>query len=252
MYFLLIHVIIKLVNIMITSLDNKRIKEVCKLSDKKYRYDNKLFVVEGSHLVEEAYKNNILLYSFGTKEYDYPNYEMVSDSVMKKLSNLTNTPSIIGVCKFIDKKEVFGNTLILDGIQDPGNLGTIIRSAVAFSIDTIVLSNDTVDLYNTKVLRATEGMLFNINIIIDDLETIIPKLKNDGYTIYGTDVVNGIDIKDVKKDNKYAIIMGNEGNGIKSNIKALTDKNIYIKMNSKCESLNVAVSTSIILYELSR
>ena len=94
-------------------------------------------------------------------------------------------------------------------------------------------------------------MIFNMNIIRDNICDVINMLKENNYTIYGTNVINGIDIKDVKKDEKYAIIMGNEGNGISKEVSSLVDKNIYIKMNENCESLNVAVSASIILYELS-
>ena len=111
---------------------------------------------------------------------------------------------------------------------------------------------DTVDLYNSKVIRSTQGMIFNMNIIRDDISNTIKLLKDNGYIIYGTNVTNGIDIKDVKNDEKYAIIMGNEGNGISPEVSSLVDKNIYIKMNEKCESLNVAVATSILLYELDR
>ena len=95
-------------------------------------------------------------------------------------------------------------------------------------------------------------MNFHLNIIRDNILDIIDDLRDNNYTIYGTDVVNGVDIKDVKKDGKYAIIMGNEGNGISPEVKEIVDKNIYINMNDKCESLNVGVSASIILYELSK
>jgi TrmH family RNA methyltransferase len=171
---------------------------------------------------------------------------------MKKLSSLDNVPTHLAVCKKITPRDIQGNVLILDGVQDPGNLGTIIRSCVAFNINNLVLSNETVDLYNSKVIRSTQGMIFNINIIRDDLEKVINNLKDNNYTIYGTNVINGIDVKDVKNNEKYAIILGNEGNGISNEINDLVDKNIYIKMNDKCESLNVAVSGSIILYELNK
>ena len=161
--------------------------------------------------------------------------------------------NIVGVCEIVDNKiNLDSNVIILDGVQDPGNLGTIIRSAVAFNVKNIVLSKTSVDLYNTKVLRGCQGMNFHLNIIRDDILDIIDDLKDNNYTIYGTDVVNGIDIKDVKKTGKYAIIMGNEGNGISDEVKDVVDKNIYIKMNENCESLNVGVSASIILYELSK
>ena len=115
---------------------------------------------------------------------------------MKKLSDNPSIPKIMAV---VNKKEstIKGNKiLLLDRLQDPGNLGTIIRSAVAFNFDTIILSNDTVDLYNSKVLRSTQGMLFNINILRQDLTNVINELKNNNYTIYGTKVDNGYDVKE--------------------------------------------------------
>ena len=236
---------------MITSTTNNKIVEVSKLNNKKYRKEYGLFLVEGEHLVEEAYKNNLLKEVYSLYETNYPNNYVVTENVMRKISNLDSIPNIVGVVKKIEEKEIGNKLLILDNIQDPGNLGTIIRSSVAFSIDTIVLSNDTVDVYNPKVIRATEGMLFNINIITRDLIPFIKSIKNE-YKIYGTNVVNGKELKSIEKIEKYAIIMGNEGKGLKEEIQDLCDENIYIKMNKKCESLNVGVATSIILYELNR
>ena len=239
---------------MIESINNEQIKEIRKLNDKKYRDESNLFLVEGDHLVKEAYKAGYLKKLILTEDiYDFDVEKLlVTDKVIKSISELNNT-KVIGVCsKLSNKLDLSKNVLILDGVQDPGNLGTIIRSCVAFNINNLVLSNETVDLYNSKVIRSTQGMIFNINIIRDDLENTIKLLKDNNYTIYGTNVVNGIDAKDVKKDKKYAIILGNEGNGISNKINTLVDKNIYIKMNDKCESLNVAVSGSIILYELNK
>ena len=232
---------------MITSVDNKKIIEVSKLNNKKYRTD--YFLVEGEHLVEEAYKKGILKEVYSLNEVDYPNTFIVNEKVMRKISNLDTIPNIVGVCKKIEEKELGNKLLILDNIQNPGNLGTIIRSAVAFNIDTIILSNDTVDLYNPKVIRATEGMIFNINIISRDLYSFINSIKSE-YKIYGTNVKDGINVKNVAKSEKYAIIMGNEGKGVKKELQELCDENIYIDMNPLCESLNVGGATSIILYEL--
>ena len=234
----------------ITSIDNKKVKELCKLYDRKYRKDSDLFIVEGKHLVAEAYKHGLLKEVYSLEEVDYDNVTLVSDAVMKKITSLTSIPSMIGVCKKIKEKEIGNRILILDNIQDPGNLGTIIRSAVAFSIDTIVLSSDTVDLYNPKVIRATQGMLFSVNIIIRDLIPFVPTLKD--YKKYTTNVVCGTELKSVEKSNKYAIIMGNEGQGVNKDLALECDEAIYINMNPLCESLNVAVATSIILYEFSR
>lgn len=235
---------------MITSVENKKIKEISKLNNRKYRKEMGLFIVEGEHLVEEAYKHNLLESVYSLDETDYPDSEIVSENVMRKLSNLDTIPNIIGICKFKEEKELGNKILVLDDIQDPGNLGTIIRSAVAFNIDSIILSKETVDLYNPKVLRATQGMIFNMNIITRDLVPFISLLKEDNYKIYSTNVINGKEVKTIEKEDKYAIIMGSEGRGVKKEIEDMSDANIYIKMNPLCESLNVGVATSIILYEL--
>ncbi len=238
---------------LITSLENKKIKSYIKLKNKKYRDLEKLFLIEGEHLVNEAIKSNLLVdllvledtmvnYSF---EYTY-----VSFNVMKKLSNMDSIPKMIGVVKFLDNKNKFGDkVLLLDDVQDPGNLGTIIRSSLAFGVKDIVLNLNSVDLYNDKVIRSSQGMIFKMNIIRLDLEKIIPELKNDGYLILGTNVLNGTDVRDIEA-RKYALVMGNEGSGVKPEISNLCDSNLYIKMNDNVVSLNVGVATSILLYEL--
>ena len=232
---------------MIESVNNERIKEYSKLNTKKYRDESGLFIVEGEHLVEEALKKTQAVEIFSLDD----KHTQVSEAVMRKLSNLNTPPRILAVCKKLKEEEIKGNILILDGIQDPGNLGTIIRSAVAFGIDTIVTSLDTVDFYNVKTLRASEGMVFNINIVEKDLNELLPELKNT-HRIYTTNVVNGTDVSKLDVDKPYAIVMGNEGNGVKREIADMCDEAIYIPMNSNCESLNVAIATSIILYEFSK
>ena len=239
---------------LIESVDNKKIKTLRKLHQKKYRDEEKKFLIEGIHLVTEAYKagNLLEIILINTEEMDFNvPITYVTANVMKYLSELDTPYNIIGVCSYQKEKEIGNRVLMLDNVQDPGNLGTIIRSSVAFNIDTIYLSNDTVDLYNSKVLRACQGMNFYINIIRDDLKSKIIDLKNKGYKIYTTDVNNGKDLKSIKTTDKYVIIMGNEGNGVSKEISDLADEKIYINMNENCESLNVAVATSIILYELS-
>ena len=232
---------------MIESVNNERIKEYSKLNTKKYRDESGLFIVEGEHLVEEALKKTQAVEIFSLDD----KHTQVSEAVMRKLSNLNTPPRILAVCKKLKEEEIKGNILILDGIQDPGNLGTIIRSAVAFGIDTIVTSLDTVDYYNVKTLRASEGMVFNINIVEKDLNELLPELKNT-HRIYTTNVVNGTDVSKIDVNKPYAIVMGNEGNGVKREIADMCDETIYIPMNNNCESLNVAIATSIILYEFSK
>ena len=152
------------------------------------------------------------------------------------------------VCYKKKELEIGNRIIILDGIQDPGNLGTIVRSAVAFNFDSVILSKECVDLYNPKVIRSTKGMLFNMNILVKDLEVFLPMLDN--YVIYGTDVVNGSNIHDIDVPLKMGLVIGNEGRGISDKIKKLCHKFIYIDMNNKCESLNASVAASILMYEV--
>ena len=169
-------------------------------------------------------------------------------SIMKKLSSQTSSTKIIGVAKLLEEKEIEGNILLLDNLQDPGNLGCIIRSACAFNFKTIILSNTCVDLYNPKVIRATEGMLFHVNIIRGNLLDIIKNLSKD-YLLVTTDVCNGKDIKTLKYKN-IAIVIGNEGSGVSEEVSSLCQEKVNIKMTNVCESLNASVSASILMYEV--
>ncbi len=237
----------------ITSKDNRKIKDLSKLLNKKYRDIENKFLVEGFHLVEEASKSNKLLEIIKTEDcecaIDAPT-TLVTYDVLKKLTNTMTPQKIIGVVSKLDEKEIGNKVLIVDELQDPGNLGTIIRSSVAFNFDTIILSENTVDLYNDKVIRSSEGMLFKINIIKKTTQEAIDYLKNKKYKIYGTKVDGGSNIKNIIFPNKLAFIIGNEGNGVRKEILDLCDEYLYIPMNSDCESLNAAIATSIILYEI--
>ena len=232
---------------MIESVNNEKIKRYSKLNEKKYRDKENMFIVEGEHLVEEALEKGIVIDIFSLEEKE--NSTRVSIEVMKKLSNLSNPPKILAVVKKIEERKINGNVLVLDDIQDPGNLGTIIRSAVSFGIDTIVASKNTVDVYNSKVIRATEGMLFKINYLKRDLVEFI-KANKDTLTFITTDVRTGKDIKDIEIPGNYALIMGNEGNGVSDAVSELVPNKVNIKISEKCESLNVSIATSILLYEL--
>lgn len=238
---------------MIESLKNEKIKFLAKLNDKKYRESNNLFIVEGQYLVEEALKNNYVkeIFLLDGEDNIYGEVTYVTEDILKKVTNLKSIPKVIALCYLLKEQAIKGNVLILDDIKDPGNLGTMIRSAVAFNYQTIIISKESVSLYNPKVIRATEGMLFNINIITDDILPNIEKLKKDNYLIYGTDVNDGVLPENIKKS-KHALIIGSEANGINKEILNLCDKNLYIKMNDKCESLNASISGSILMYELNK
>lgn len=231
----------------ITSMHNDLVKFWVSLKNKKVRDKERKFIVEGDHLIDEARKNNLIEYVISC--IDENTEYFVTKEIMEKISNQQSISYNVAVVNFIPEDAINGNILILDNLQDPGNLGTIIRSATAFNINTIILSDDSVDLYNPKVVRATEGMIFNLNIIRRDLSEIIPVLKNLGYKLIGTDVKKGMDVRNIRKEN-VAIVIGNEGSGMKNETKNMCDEFINIKMMETCESLNAGVAASIIMYEV--
>jgi len=232
---------------MITSVQNAKIKELEKLNNAKYRNEVGLFLVEGPHLVKEARNLGLLVEAYSLK--DLPGYTQVSDNVMKKICNTKTVVSEVGVVKIPSNKGLSDKILILDTIQDPGNMGTIMRSAKAFGFETIILSDGCVDIYNDKVIRSSQGAIFKLNFIKGNLLDIIPTLE--GYDVYGTDVVNGISVEEVDKNKKLAVVMGNEGNGVTKEVRNILKKNIYIPLK-ETESLNVGVAASIIMYELNK
>ena len=242
-----------------TSVQNNRIKEIAKLKEKKYRDQTDLFLVEGEHLIMEAYKSGYLRTLIKEENINFSldvETLIVNDKVLKYISSLKTSVSLIGICNKKEDKVTGNHLLLLDNIQDPGNLGTIIRSAVAFNVDTIILGEDCVDLYNEKVIRATQGLIFNINIIVTNLENLIPELRQNQYKIYATKVTDGKSLKNIEKSEKFAIIMGNEGNGISEEVGKLINRRLYIpnypQERETSESLNVAVATSIVCAEFRR
>lgn len=239
---------------LITSLNNEHIKELLKLKEKKYRDLSNTFLIEGRHLVLEAHREKKIVELILEKDELFPldtNTLYVSSSIMRKLSDLSTPSNVMAVVEKLDEKPIGEKILILDNIQDPGNLGTIIRSAVAFNFDTIVLSPKTVDLYNPKVVRSTQGMMFHTNIIIREPVSFINELKKEGYKIVGTKVTNGVDVRESRTYSHFALIIGNEGKGMSEELSELCDEYLYIKMNDQCESLNAAVAASILMYEIS-
>ena len=239
----------------ITSLDNDKVKYYYKLQKKKYRDLNNEFVVEGEHLVLEAYKagvlKEILILEEEVLPIEVPQIE-VSKEVLKKITSLNTPPKMIGLCEKKIDTTIGKRILILDEIQDPGNMGTIIRSTVAFNIDTIVIGDGCVDVYSPKVIRATQGMIFHVPIVFYSIDKLIPILKELNIKVYATNVKYGEEVKNLTKKEKetFALIIGNEGNGVNPKYLEMSDKFIYIPMNEVVESLNVAIATSIILYEM--
>lgn len=236
----------------ITSVTNNQVKELMKLKQRKFREETGLFIMEGAHLVQEAYMNNALEKVFVRKavmdQYPYPNRIIVSDEVMKKIGETVSLLDIVGVCRMPKEETSLSSKIVmLDGVQDPGNLGTIIRTCVSFGYNDLFVSSGTVDPYNEKVLRSTQGAIFKIHYHKTDLLKQISELKAKGYSVYGTALSNGKPLATFAKKEKIALIFGNEGNGASKEVLAATDKNIFIEMND-FESLNVAVAAGITMY----
>lgn len=232
---------------MITSFDNPKIKYLQKLSQAKYRKQERCFVVEGSHLVEEARKKGVLIeaYSLALQE----GYIQCSEPIMKKIANTDTVVSEIGLCQMLSSNSLTDRILILDCVQDPGNMGALLRSACAFGFQTIFISDGSCDLYNPKVIRASQGAIFKLHFWFGDPVAFIKNLTN--YDIYGTDVRQGVAVQSISKSSHIALILGNEGNGISKEIQSLQLKNLYIPMENT-ESLNVSVAGSILMYELKK
>lgn len=233
---------------MIESLTNSKIKYATKLKKKKYRTLNNQFLVEGEHLLEEAIKSGMFDCLFTTDEsklIEDKSY-LVSEEVFYKLSDLDSRNGVIAICNKPISNTLSDRILILDGVQDPGNMGTLIRSAAAFGFKTII-SEDSVDYYNEKVIRSSQGAVFYTNLTEKNILDFIK--DNPEITYYSTNVHNGKDLKDVNFiDEKIAIILGNEGSGVRKQIQDLVNQNINIPM-LETESLNVGIAGGILMYE---
>ncbi len=185
---------------LITSLDNERVKKYIKLKEKKYRDQTGEFIVEGSHLVLEAYKAGLIKELILEKEAVFPldikDIVYLPMDIINKVSTVETPQTVMALCSKKEENESLGDhILMVDDVQDPGNLGTIIRSAVAFNIDTVILSKNTVDLYNPKTIRATQGMFFHINVIKKDLLEVMKYLDDIDVPVYGTLVEHGEDVR---------------------------------------------------------
>lgn len=232
----------------ITSINNQLVKDTVKLHKRKYRDQTGTFLVEGYHLYEEARKVGNVVSVF-TTDYaiDGDDVITVTDEVLLKLTQTKSPQPVLTVCKKITAAELSDKVLILEKLQDPGNLGTLMRSALAFGFNTIVLDN-TVDIYNDKVLRSTQGAIFKLNII--EMNTLDFMDKYRDYTYYGTKM-DGQDLDLIEPKTKVAVILGNEGNGASKDVLSKTDINITIK-TKEVESLNVGVAGSIIMHHISK
>ncbi|UUD36996.1 tRNA/rRNA methyltransferase [Mycoplasmopsis californica] len=223
------------------------IKYLKKLNLKKYRYEENKFIIEGIDAINEAKSQNIKLKIYSSNPQNKPDV-LITNEEINQILNSKTPQDIFALCEMLKPKEISGLTIVLDNIQDPGNLGTIIRNCVAFGVTNIIING--VDLYNDKTLRASKGSIFKINITqTKDLESFLLKLKRT-HKIVGTLLDKSAkDIKELKNEN-YCIVFGNEANGISPSIIKLLDEKYYIPI--KFESLNVAIANAIVLYELKR
>jgi len=240
----------------IISLSNELIKHIYSLSQKKNRIEYKEYMLEGYHLVNEAYKLGLLkiVLSTNPKDLIYKDVRqiVVSEAIISKLSTTKTPQKIIGVCK-IDEKEIDWNDkyyVVLDNVSDPGNMGTIIRTSIALGVKNIYISSDSVDYTNEKVIRATQGTIFKANIKILDLNDIYAALKQHNINVVVTSLNTSTNIKDVKRLDSFALVVGNEANGISETSKLNAFKNITIPMKNNTESLNVSIAFGIALFEL--
>ena len=239
----------------INSTNNEYIKYLFKLKEKKYRILEDKFLIEGYHLVEEAYKANNLIEILvtSTDNIVYKDIEItkVNSQIIEKLSSTFNPQNIIGVCKINKSKSLQGNKfLLLDNINDPGNLGSIVRTAAALGYDGIYMSQDTVDIYNEKTLRATQGAIFKIPFFYTHLEDVISTLKENDIKCFGTHLKKSVNLENVNKTKKFAVCFGNEARGMCDKITELMDQNLKIEMSNNVESLNVLSASSIVMYYL--
>ncbi len=255
----------------ITSKDNEVIKNIRKLKDKKYREQEKKYIIEGIKLIEEAVEEKAKIDTIvvcedcvkdGTIEqkllYEIAKYNCiyVSEKVFSAVTEVTNPQGILAVIKKENEEESIDYNqdiiLVLDGIQDPGNLGTILRTVDSVGLSQIIISRKTADAYNPKVVRSTMGAIFRVKIIVvEDIVKTLKEMKKHKFKIVATSLKTDKSIYDVDYYKKV-IVIGNEANGVSEEVIEISDIKAKIPMLGKTESLNASVATSVILYEYVR
>ena len=236
-------------------LTNNEIKTIKKLKDKKYRKSEGLFLVEGSKLCEEVLNSRYeIKYTITSSEFkynDFPNVCIVDYDVIKAISTTDTPQDIVCVCYIPHLKSGVskGNSLILDGLQDPGNIGTLIRSAIAFGFKDIYFI-DCPDIYSEKVVRASMGGVFKINAHVITAEELINRKKEICDVLVST-ILNGEDLTKICLPKaRIGVIIGNEGNGVSEQLILASDKAVTLPMSGEVESLNAGVAGSILMFEI--
>ncbi len=239
-------------------LSKNQIKLINSLKKKKFRLQHNLFLAEGIKVVEEFIQSNFKLNNlFCTNDYlnkfSVKQIQVITENELKKISEFSTPNQVVGIFEIPnqEKIKIKGLTLVLDDINDPGNLGTIIRLCDWFSIDQLICSTNTVDCYNPKVVQASMGSLSRISIVYTDIKTF---LKEDTRPVFGA-LLKGKNVYQTKLNKNAVLILGNEANGISNEVQKLITNQITIPQfgeNQKTESLNVATATAILLSEFKR
>ncbi len=247
----------------IESKNNNLFKEIKKLKEKKHRIKSNKYLIEGLRFVEEAIKSKVSIdsiiftESFKEKNPDLflkinENIKLIqmNETLLKQLCSTENPQGIVGVINMQNKELKSGELVILvDKVQDPGNMGTIIRTAHAAGAAGIVMTKGTVDIYNDKTLRSTMGSIFYIPIVEDDSLDFVKSLKKEGYKLVVSSLQGKNNFFEENLQGKVMIAVGNEGNGVSDEVYDIADIKVKIPMPGEAESLNVAVATSIMIYE---
>ncbi|GAA0089659.1 TrmH family RNA methyltransferase [Clostridium perfringens] len=247
----------------IESKNNNLFKEIKKLKEKKHRIKSNKYLIEGLRFVEEAIKSKVSIdsiiftESFKEKNPDLflkinENIKLIqmNEALLKQLCSTENPQGIVGVINMQNKELKSGELVVLvDKVQDPGNMGTIIRTAHAAGAEGIVMTKGTVDIYNDKTLRSTMGSIFYIPIVEDDSLDFVKSLKKEGYKLVVSSLQGKNNFFEENLQGKVMIAVGNEGNGVSDEVYDIADIKVKIPMPGEAESLNVAVATSIMIYE---
>ena len=236
--------------IKISSKDNQVFKYLKKLSLKKYRDQAKEYLVFGKDFIDEAIKTKTLLYVFTCDENTVDATYFFESGLFNIIQNSSDHK--IGALVKMNNEIDFtlsNKILVLDSVQDPANVGMLLRSALAFGFSTIVASKGCADYYNEKTIKASKGSLFHLNLLNRNLDSFLNIAKDLGYDLYFADTKQGSFSNNNK--NKSILLLGNEGNGISQQLLTIPHNKIHIN-TLKVESLNVAIAGAIIMYEMSK
>lgn len=248
----------------ISSVNNQLIKDLAKLNKKKYREDSGLYLIEGFHLVQEALRaHRQFKYLLGTDEalsrieeqgidLKQNNVLLINQAITRHLTATKNSQAIFMVLKMAQPKQFplnYGKWVLLDNLADPGNVGTIIRTADAAGFTGVIMSPESVDLYNPKTQRAMQGSQFHLELLKRDLIKSINELQANDLPVYASMLDSSArKLSDYQKQAQLGLVIGNEAHGVSQDIANLSDDKLYIPILGQAESLNAAVAAGIMIY----